>query len=236
MSNQDRPAVYAAATQLTAELVDAPAWALHEAEQRVSGAIKAPGPFAARWSAALHGAAERVGSAAGRALQVHLLFPSDIAVATKRELVGAPPHEAAAARDVPEMPDEALGGVAPTGVASRLRRLSQVAYILRATAYASGQDDTLWTDAAACRRWLHSVPAPGAGAQREALAHLLHPQAFEPIASPTVKARIRRSFAAMVSDAADDDAALQEIRQALVAEFGASFRFTDPGVRTRWDP
>ncbi len=144
MSNQGHPAAYAVATQLTTDLVHAPTRACHEAEQRVSGAIQATGPFPARWSAALNGAASPVRSAAGRALLVHLLCPSDVAVATKRQLVGA-------------------------------------------AGCGSDQEDTIWADAAMCRRWLHSVPAPGAAAQREALAHLLHPRAFEPIASPTVR-------------------------------------------------
>ena len=187
MSNQGHPAAYAVATQLTTDLVHAPTRACHEAEQRVSGAIQATGLFPARWSAALNGAASPVRSAAGRALLVHLLCPSDVAVATKRQLVGAAPHEPAGAPDVtPDVPDEALGGVAPTGVASGLRGCPKWP-TSRAAGCGSDQEDTIWADAAMCRRWLHSVPAPGAAAQREALAHLLHPRAFEPIASPTVR-------------------------------------------------
>lgn len=230
MSNDVAGAVHVAAADLSARLVALPRWALTDAEQFVTAAIDGTGPFLARWAAALAGCTPEVASAAGQAVAVQLLFPSDITVATKRQLLAAVPEQTV------DVADEALAGIAPTGVASRLRRLSQVAYVLRATARPTDLDGgDIWTEPAACRRWLHSVPAPAAGAQREALAHLLHPMAFEPIASPAVKARIRRAFGAMAPPDADDDAALRAIRAGLTAELGPGFRFTDPAVRPRWD-
>ena len=220
------------ARDLTDGLLAGPPAALASADARLTSAIDTTGPFPTRWDRGLGECEPDALEAARQALTLHLLFPADITPATKRAVL-----HAAGARLPDGVTDATLAGVAPTGVASRLRRLSQVAYLLRAAARRppDPDGDDVLADARACRRWLHAVPAPAAGAQREALAHLLHPGVFEPIASPTLKRRIRQGLAALAPEDLDDDAALRAIRDALRPRFGDGFAFTDPGVRRTWE-
>ena len=223
-----------------------PVWSpqvLADLRTRHTGAADVPGdPFAARWARRLEGAPATSVQLAAEILYVHLLFATDLSAATKRRLVA---ETLACAPDPPTVPatlDAALeGGIARTGMAFKLRRMSQLGLLVevgcrwwqlapedRATAL-----DDPWT----FKSWLRGVPHDGAQAQREALLHLVHPTVFEPIVSAGVKQRIVHALSRHVPAGVDDvDAALMGIRVALERRHGHGFQFIDPAIAPLWGP
>lgn len=187
------------------------------------------GGFDERWADVLHGAPDATVELAAEACYVHVLFASDLAPATKRRLVAGTLERSTDPPRVPPALDAALeGGLAGTGVAFKTRRLSQLRFLLDASRawkqQRPGDRDTLLADPSAFRAFLDGVPCSGAGAQREILAHLVHPDAFEPIPSVRVKQRILNACAVQDPDA---DAALHSLRSRLEADHGAGFAFVD---------
>lgn len=201
---------------------------------RLAGAEGAT--FDERWGAALDGASAAVVELAAEALYVHLLFATDLTPATKHRLIEgtlarstAPPRVAApmaAALDV---------GLARTGVAFKTRRLSQLGLLLGAV--------RAWKDLRPAERaerlaapdtfkqWLFTVPHDGAYAQREALLHLVHPDAFEAIVSPRMKRRFVEEYAPGTEG--DVDVVLRAIRRRLAARHGPGFAFIDLSTPAR---
>lgn len=189
----------------------------------------AGGTFPERWADMLANAPDPVVELAAEACYVHVLFANDLAPATKRRLVNAtlvrsssPPRvhaELAAALDA---------GLAGTGVAFKIRRLSQLRFLIDTARALKDvrrcEREKLIADPTAFRSWLADVPSDGADAQREALAHLVHPDAFEAIISPRVKQRIAASYGL---DADDIDVALAGLRARLEPEHGRGFAFID---------
>lgn len=187
------------------------------------------GPFPHRWAEVLAGASDGCAELAAEACYVHVLFAADLAPATKRGLVRTSLLRSSAPPRVPADLDAALdGGLAGTGVAFKLRRLSQLRYLLeaaRAIKEVRRRDrEALLADPDAFLVWLRDLPCDGAYAQREALAHLVHPEAFEAIVSLRVKARIVAAYGGLGGDV---DVALRALRAQLEPELGAGFAFVD---------
>lgn len=198
----------------------------------------APGrTFEERWQDLLTDAAPAVRQLAAEALLVHLLFPADLTGATKRRLLAstAPPAPP------PGWIDAALdAGVAGTGVAYKATRLSQLAWLVRAVrawkSTPSAERRAALAAPLGLRDWLAGLPPAGGQSQREALLHLLHPQAFEPIVSVRVKRRIVAAFGEHAAHHDDVDAALLDIRATLTPAHGLGFWFTTPALAARWRP
>lgn len=189
----------------------------------------AAGTFPHRWADVLAGASDACVELAAETCYVHVLFAADLAPATKRALVHATLARSSAPPRVPADLDAALdAGLAGTGVAFKTRRLSQLRYLLesaRAIKDVRRRDrEALLADPDAFVAWLRDLPCDGAGAQREILAHLVHPQAFEPIVSRRVKERVVAAYGGADDDV---DVALRGLRERLEPEHGAGFAFVD---------
>lgn len=216
---------------------------LTELQRRTDRQVDATGTtFAQRWVTVLRRADDDLRLLAAEVLAVHLLFPTDIGAARKRDLVGGTLAGLRPPGGLPHAFDTAFAtGVAPTGVAFKTLRLSQLRYLCAvAAAFKAlrpvGRRAVL-ADPDACRRLAWSVPARGGVAQREALLHLLHPDAFEPLTSPGLKARIADGLGDLVpAAAADVDQSLRAARAALTARHGAGFSFLDPRIAALWQP
>lgn len=185
--------------------------------------------FAQRWASLLDGATDATVELAAEASYVHVLFAADLSPATKRQLVETTLARSSAPPRVPAALAEALdAGLAGTGVAFKTRRLSQLRLLVDAVqrwkTLKPRVREGLLGDADGFKAWLDEVPCHGAHAQREALLHLVHPEAFEPIVSPRVKQRIVAAYGA---DGPDVDTALRALRAALEPTHGPGFAFVD---------
>lgn len=216
--------------------------ALDDLEARIASGFTIPGSFSAKWTALLAGAPAPVGRLAAETLHVHLLVAGDLSGAAKRRLLDATVAACDLRLDLPAAMAASLdtGVVRGTGVAFKLTRLSQLGFLVRAVCawkrLEAAQRRLCLADPMAFRAWLHSVPAQGGQAQREALLHLVHPAAYEPIVSATVKQQIASAFAGLAPQAPDVDAALRTIRAALEPVYGVGFAFTEPPVDALWRP
>lgn len=192
--------------------------------------------FGERWAALLAGAGDHTVELAAEACYVHLLFAADLSPTTKRHLVETTLARSSSPPRVSAPLDAALAaGLAGTGVAFKRRRLSQLQLLVDAVrlwkTLKRPLREELLADGDGFRRWLAEVPCDGAAAQREALLHLVHPDAFEPIVSPRVKRRIVAAYtpegAEDGGDGADVDVTLRGLRAALEPEHGPGFAFVD---------
>ena len=226
---------------------DAPVWTAERVEELHAAVFASfddsKGSFMAKLARELEGASDEVIQLVAELLFVHLLVPSDIKEAKKRELVAS----VLAQCDQPPAPPEELlialrRGFAKTGVAYRTYRFHQLRYfvdvIRRWKALSEPDGERLLDDPWAFKAFLYEQPMKAAFAQREALLHLVHPDTFESIVSREYKRQIADAFAALVPEEvrADVDRALLEIRSALEAEAGGPIHFFDPEYRSRWDP
>lgn len=216
---------------------------LADLHRRFVGRYTIPGrSFDEKWRAQLEGAPDPTLQLAGELLYVHVLFPADLAPATKRRLVAGTLSWARDPVTVPPDLDAVLdGGVDASGIAYKARRQGQLRLLLEATMDMAGRAaadrERLLRDPWACRDWLAALPHDGAQSQRSVLLWLLHPGAFEAVVAPRTKRRIVLAFTEHVTgDLDDDDRALAEIRHALEPVHGAGFRFTDPPLAARWRP
>ncbi|MGH8887538.1 MAG: hypothetical protein ACRDYX_20685 [Egibacteraceae bacterium] len=198
--------------------------------------------FQTRWARRLDGAPADSVQLAAEIFYVHILFATDLSARTKRRVVAETLARSPNPPAVPAALDAALdGGIARTGMAFKLRRMSQLGLLVEVAHQwwqLTGQDraaalDDPW----AFKAWLHEVPHDGAQAQREALLHLVHPATFEPIISASVKQRIVHALSRHVPAGVDDvDAALAGIRAALERRHGQGFQFIDPVIESLWRP
>lgn len=214
---------------------------LADLHARHVAATDAPGDnFTTRWNRRLRDASAETVQLAAEVCYVHVLFATDLSPKTKRQLIG---EVLARSPDAPALPaalDAALdGGIARTGVAFKLRRLSQLGMLIAMGVawwtLSPAQRDAALDDPWAFKAWLRTVPHEGAQAQREALLHLVHPATFEPIISVGVKQRIVHALSRHVPAGVEDlDAALAGIRAVLERRHGRGFQFIDPAVATQW--
>ncbi len=77
-----------------------------------------------------------------------------------------------------------------------------------------------------------------AGAQQEALLHLVHPDTFEGMVSGDRKKEVAgaAAFAHLAEETPDIDRRIRQIRRGLEAELGRGFDFHDDDIRIQWDP
>lgn len=192
--------------------------------------------FDERWAAQLEGAGEGAVQLAGELMYTHVVVASDLRGSTKRGLVERTLARSPRPARVPEVLDAVLDtGLCRTGIAFKARRGAQLRCLLE-TALAWRSEDaptrrTLLAEPSPFKAWLHALPHDGAQAQRELLLHVVHPAAFEPIASPGLKARLVTAHADVVPrDVTDVDEALQWVRRAAEEEHGDGVALTDARI------
>lgn len=215
---------------------------LSQLHQRVRAAAgQQSGTLAERWETVLAGADAAAVRLAAEALAVHLLIAGDIGADTKRAHVAATLARLESAPAIPRAIDDAFAhGPTPTGVAFKRRRLSQIAFLLASTgawrSLPGAQRAAALEDPWHFRDWLRSVPVEGAQAQREAMLHIAHPDAFEPITSLDAKRRIVAALGRTSERALDTDEALAAIRARLTPRHGDGFSFAAEPLRDAWLP
>lgn len=213
---------------------------LEDLRGRVLAAYRTGVTFDQRWDAVLQGAGDVTVQLAGEAMFVHLLVAADISERTARRLVEGTLARAERPVRVPAYLDAALSvGLVPTGVAFKARRLAQLRLLLDAVWDWRGRPPahrrTMLDDPGEFAAWLRAVPHDGAQSQREALLHLVHPAAFEPIVSVSVKDRVVSAFEELVpAGVGDRDEALRAIRAALESGDGSDVSFTTGPLVERW--
>ncbi|MGH8932330.1 MAG: hypothetical protein ACRDZO_17345 [Egibacteraceae bacterium] len=179
------------------------------------------GGFWQRLRRRLEGAPAATVQLAAELAYVHVLFASDLSPTSKRRVVTDTLRLSETPPDLPAPLNDALDcGLAGTGVAFKLRRMSQLGLLImvaiRWWQLPTAHRQAALADPREFKTWLWALPHHGAFAQREALLHLVHPDSFEPIVSPTIKQRIVHSFSRHVPAGVDDvDEALAAIRKVL---------------------
>ncbi|WP_130289452.1 AAA family ATPase [Pseudonocardia sediminis] len=143
---------------------------------------------------------------------------------------------------IPERLEDALSfGMARYG-SGRMRSLYDYLFVLRLAkrwAQTTAEDrQTLLVDPDAFRTLLDDVHEKGAVFAREATKHLVHPEAFEPIAALTAKQKILREVGQVkVRTDTDLDQELRDLRRRMTAEgFPEGFSFYDTDIRPLWNP
>jgi 5-methylcytosine-specific restriction protein B len=173
---------------------------------------------------------------------VSLLVVDDTSGATKRSSVESVLSWMKRPATVPEVLDRALAhGIAATGLAFRTWRWVQLAFLIAFVRQWKTMPEAERVEALGdpwrFKSVLSSVPIESAYAQREALLHLVFPDAFEDIVAREHKARIRDAFQSRLGEPTGDvDQDLLAIREALSGQYGAGFSFYDPEIMPIWDP
>jgi 5-methylcytosine-specific restriction protein B len=213
---------------------------LHERRARADDG--AGGKFAERWARRLDGAPPTTVRLAAELAYVHVMFAADLTPVSKRRLVTQTLARSPNPPDLSGELDAALDqGLAGTGLAFKLRRMSQLDLLITVAVQWWQQPEpnrsARLTDPWAFKSWLGTLPHDSAYAQREALLHLVHPDTFEPIVSPVIKQRIVAALSHHVPAGVDDvDAALAGIRAALERRHGHGFQFIALDIPGLWEP
>ena len=144
-----------------------------------------------------------------------------------------------------KIPSDSAGllddGIWSTGVAFHTHRPHQLWFLLSFVMdwkqLEGARQSELLSDPWVFKEWLENVPISKAYIQRNAILHLVHPDAFEHIVSRGMKERIALRFADLVSQPTKDvDRQLLAIRRKLAEEHGPHFTFSDPGIMEMWQP
>jgi 5-methylcytosine-specific restriction enzyme B len=189
----------------------------------------------------LEGAPNATIQLAAETIYFHLLIAGDIKAPTKRKLVHAVLSFMEDPVDVPAELDEVFSaGIVNSGIAFKTYRPFQLHLLIEfARAWKhlpEAKRQEALTDPWAFKSIVTSVPARAAQTQLNALLHLVHWEAFEPIVAQDHKKKIAKAFAHLVDGEFDDvDRALIEIRKKLSADFGGDFNFYLPAIKEQWD-
>ena len=212
---------------------------INDAYERIALRPAEPGdPLVSTILTRLEGSPQGTVNLVSELLYLLLLVPSDIGVEQKVDAIGSV-LTIGAPIDVPDELAQALaGGIAPTALSFSEWRDSQLAFMLEFMrfwkAWPEVRRDHALRDPWLFRDCVQSVDALSGELMREALLHLVHPDAFEPIVRADHKALIARRYDALIGPAADVDHALAAIREALAPRFGDDFDFYFPEVRAEW--
>lgn len=189
----------------------------------------------------LAGLSEAAMQFAAESLYVALLAEADTGEAKKLEHVK---NALSVLASPPELDEELLAalrkGIATYGQGGRNRRDAHLRYLASFVAELKvrtpDERRTLLSDAQAFRAFAHATPERSGQTQREALLHLLFPEYFESTVSVPVKQKIVTAFAEYAEDsAADVDAQIASIREALAHDYPDGFSFWDDEIRAIWD-
>jgi 5-methylcytosine-specific restriction protein B len=171
---------------------------------------------------------------------IHLLVPSSISFAKKREIIGAilgfMRQPTAIPADLAAMLDH---GFINPGTYYNTRRDLQIGYLIEFgdawKALATAEQAKLLEDPWAFKEFAFDLPVHSAYLQREALLHMFHTDTFEAIASREHKQLIAKRFASVVKAPTEDvDRQIEQIRDALTTTYGEDFDFYDERLRPQW--
>jgi MoxR-like ATPase len=249
---QGSDAIYGAARQFVDRCLAAddslftpgrPIWTKANAEELQERVIErpefGPGGFAEKMTRQLEGASAAVVQFAGELSYLHYLFIADVKGGTKRRHIERVLSADESSVPLPaELADTLDAGLASWG-AGHAKRQDQVRFLIKMiVAWKSAPDEdrgSALRDPWEFKRFLQSLDARGAQAQREALLHLVHPDTFEPIVALAHKNKLLKAFEGRVTPGTDDiDRAISQVRASLESELGGPFHFYQQEVRSMW--
>lgn len=187
----------------------------------------------------LEGADDGTIQLAAELLYAHFLSPKAMTAEAKMDHVEGVLGLMTESVSTPENLEEALtGGVANFG-AAHSHRYHLVRFLLqfvRSVKDLSEEErNEILHDPWSLKDFVLDLDLHGARSQVEALFHLLHPDAFEPIVSHGAKTAIARTWEDLVEDPEDDlDRRILQIRERLDDEYGEDFGFYEPRIRAVW--
>ncbi|TMC52193.1 MAG: AAA family ATPase [Chloroflexi bacterium] len=196
--------------------------------------------FEVKFRRQLAGAPAETIQLAGELLFVHFLIASNIGGEAKRRLINEVLSWSPSKVSIPPALDSGLDhGLVDTGVAFNTYRPYQLWFLLEFAKSWKATDPSarnqMLADPWTFKQFAFSLPITAAYTQREALLHLVFPDAFEPITSRDVKALIGQRLRGRVANPSGDiDRLLAQIREALLPEFGTNFHFYEPQVAALW--
>ncbi len=183
----------------------------------------------------LDGAPPETRQLAAELLYVYLVFPSNMGGTSKRRIIYG--VLGGTTISVPEDLDQALdGGIASFGPALQNRpwQLWMLLEFFREWKTMPNREEAL-SDPWRFKEIVFSVPHERAGAQCEALLHLVYPDTFEHTVSQRQKRLLAERFSHLTGeDSADLDRRLLEIRGELTATYGENFDFHDDEMKRLW--
>jgi 5-methylcytosine-specific restriction enzyme B len=223
----------------------APIWSASNIEDLYERFVQQPDvsgdSFLVKLERQVQGAPDATIQLVAETIYFHLLIAGDIKAPTKRKLVRAVLSFMEQPVEVPADLDEIFGaGIVNSGIAFKTYRPFQLHLLIefaREWKRLPGEErERALSDPWAFKTIVTSVPARAAQTQLNALLHLVHWDAFEPIVAQDHKKKIVKSFAHLIDGEIEDvDRALIEIRKSLSADFGGDFNFYLPGIKEQWD-
>lgn len=198
--------------------------------------------FLEKFERQLAGAPDVVIQLAAELVYVHLLVAVDIGGPSKRATIERVLGWMEAPVAIPPELDTALDhGLANTGVAFKTYRPHQLWLLIDALRawkqLGESRREQLLADPWQFKDFLFGLPLTAAYTQREALLHLVHPEAFQNIVSRDHKRLIAESFNDRLAEQTDDvDRALAQIRESLQEERSDFGNFYESGVVEVWRP
>jgi len=211
--------------------------------------VRAPDPGEGSFEDKLH---VQIGGASSEAIQLmgeilyvyYLPAWGNVTGDTKRQRI----REVLSWASTPvELPDDLAvaldAGIGGGGVGFNTFKWASVSYFVRLglawKRLPAEECERAISDPSAFKSLVESVPTTGGGTYaREALLHLVHPDAFERVFSRNEKWTLAQAFASLVADDVPDvDRRIAQIRARLEARFGAGldFYWTIP-VMAMWKP
>ncbi len=190
---------------------------------------KSDDSFEDKFARQLAGAPPQTIQLAAEILYVHFLLPSPGAVGgdTKRHHINRVlewgKFDVAIPQDLDEVLDDGLvhpGGAFTVWKSEQLSLI--VEFARQCKQLGEQQRDAALRDPWAFKRQLSTLnPNPKSGTQREALLHLVYPDAFEPIVTQDQKSQVVRSFDYLIDSSTQDvDSKILEIRGRLTRDYG----------------
>lgn len=198
--------------------------------------------FLEKFERQLKDVSDDVKQLASEVLWVHFLSPMGTSGEKKREIIG---EVLSWMKDSPELPEPlstALDhGFVKGGLPFSTGRAAQLSYLIEFVRHWKGLPRDEVTEALSdpwrFREIAWAVDVHGGQSQREALLFLIHPDTFEANISREALEKIANRFSHLVDDpTAEVHRQVLQIRKKLSEEYGGSFRFYDPEIRTIWSP
>lgn len=208
-------------------------------ERYVQSPDETKAKFEVKFERQLAGAPALTIQLAAEVLFVYFLIARNVKGPTKRALIEKVLSWSPQPVSIPADLAHALdGGICRTGTAYGTYRWTYLSYLIGFARTwkalpAEGRSAAL-SDPWRFKPVAHSLEVPGAWGQREAVLHLVFPDAFEPMLSVQHKDQIRAAYPQAPGNAQDRDQRLAEIRAFLTAPSGEFMDFYDPEVSVVW--
>lgn len=196
--------------------------------------------FEQKFERQLEGAAQTTYQLAGELLYAHFLIARNVSGNHKRWLINHVMSWSGTPMALPDDLASALDqGIANAGMAFNVRRPHQLWFLLEFIrqwkTHPEDQRAGLLSDPWLFKDFVSGIPLNAANTQREALFHLVFPDAFESITSQDAKMNIVEAFKGLThSEEPDVDRRLIQIREGLTSKYGPAFSFYDDELERQW--